>query len=278
MIVDFHMHLFNEAVCFERERYFDDANFKMIYGDRRARIAGIDSISGYMDGSGIDVGVVMSFSWIKSVYGREHNNFLGGVVRASEGRIRAFGSIPMDAGNATDEWAGEIAGLGLSGIGEIGFYSTGFDGYAFSYLRSVLESARRFSLPVSIHVNEPVGHSYSGKYEPGFERLYGLLRDFTDVVIILSHWGGGLFFYELMPEVAESFGNFYYDNAATPYLYDGRIYRAAMDIIGSKRILFGSDYPLLKLERYVEVMRENLKDEASYGDIMGGNAAVLLGL
>ncbi|MCU0849136.1 MAG: amidohydrolase [Spirochaetes bacterium] len=278
MVVDFHMHLFNEAPCLKRDRYFDDANFKMIYGDRRARIAGLDSIAGYMDGSGIDIGVVMSFSWIKSGYSREQNNYLGGVVRASEGRIRAFGSIPMDAGRATDGWAGEIADLGLSGIGEIGFYSPGFDGEALSYLRSVLESARRFSLPVSIHVNEPVGHLYSGKYEPGFERLYDLLRDFADVTIILSHWGGGLFFYELMPEVAESFRNFYYDNAATPYLYDGRIYRAALDIIGSKRILFGSDYPLLKLERYVEVMRDNLRDEVFYGDIMGGNAAVLLGL
>ena len=38
--------------------------------------------------------------------------------------------------------------------------------------------------------------------------------------------------------------NVYYDTAASPLLYDQRVYRAVADCVGAERILFGSDYPL----------------------------------
>jgi predicted TIM-barrel fold metal-dependent hydrolase len=42
----------------------------------------------------------------------------------------------------------------------------------------------------------------------------------------------------------------YFDTAASPFLYRPEIYAAAARIVGPERILFGSDYPLIKPERY----------------------------
>jgi hypothetical protein len=73
----------------------------------------------------------------------------------------------------------------------------------------------------------------------------------------LAHWGGGLFFYHLLKKaVKETLKNVYYDTAASPFLYDSRIYRYAKDLIGLDKVLLGTDYPLLKPERYFKEMTD----------------------
>jgi uncharacterized protein len=45
--------------------------------------------------------------------------------------------------------------------------------------------------------------------------------------------------------------NVWYDTAASPLLYDARVFRQVVDLIGADRILFGSDYPLLLYPRKI---------------------------
>jgi hypothetical protein len=96
--------------------------------------------------------------------------------------------------------------------------------------------------------------------------------------IILAHWGGGFFFYELMPEVARAAQRVYYDTAASPFLYRPLIYRIALKIVGPKRILFGSDYPLLPPGRYFDELEEIRLAGRDQALIKGRNAQrILLG-
>ena len=61
--------------------------------------------------------------------------------------------------------------------------------------------------------------------------------------------------YELLKkESREVLSRVAYDTAASPFLYDPAIYAVAVQIIGARRILFGSDYPLLSPDRYFEEM------------------------
>ncbi len=81
-----------------------------------------------------------------------------------------------------------------------------------------------------------------------------------------------------MPEVAEAFKNVYFDTAATPFLYKPQIFEHVADIVGSDKILFGSDYPLLSPKRVIgqlESVELSLEDRAK---ILGGNAQKLLSL
>ena len=93
-----------------------------------------------------------------------------------------------------------------------------------------------------------------------------------------AHWGGGLPFYALMPEVSASLENVYFDTAASPLLYEARIFEAATALVGAERILLGSDYALLRPRRLLKQVMESRLTEGERGAILGGNAARLLGL
>jgi predicted TIM-barrel fold metal-dependent hydrolase len=104
-------------------------------------------------------------------------------------------------------------------------------------------------VPLCLHVSEPVGHVYPGKSTTPLEDYYWLATEYPELKLILAHWGGLLPFYELMNElmkgVRKQLKNVYYDTAATPLLYRQEMYRAVVSVVGPKKILYGSDYPLL---------------------------------
>jgi hypothetical protein len=134
-------------------------------------------------------------------------------------------------------------------------------------------------MPVLIHTNEPVGHTYPGKTPNTLIQIYNLIKAFPEDKIVLAHWGGGIFFFNLLKkEVKERMKNVYFDTAASPFLYDLQIYRQAKDIIGADKILFGSDFPLLKPERYFKEIKSAGLDNDDVQKILGMNALTLLNL
>ena len=98
--------------------------------------------------------------------------------------------------------------------------------------------------PINFHVTEPVGHDYPGRTATPFEDFLWLAREYPKLKIILSHAGGLFPFYELNPRIQKELNNVYYDLAACPLLYDSRLYRKLIDVVGYKKILWGTDYPL----------------------------------
>ena len=110
-------------------------------------------------------------------------------------------------------------------------------------------------------------------------KVLELLKRYPSNKIVLAHWGGGIFFYMMMKrEVRETLSNVWFDTAASPYLYIPEIYSVAGEIMGFDKILFGSDYPLLKPERYFKEMASVNQPPASIQKIKGENASELLRL
>jgi predicted TIM-barrel fold metal-dependent hydrolase len=107
--------------------------------------------------------------------------------------------------------------------------------------------------------------------------IYQLIQKFPEVTWIMAHWGGGLPFYGLLKkEAPEVFRRVYFDTAASPYLYRPAIYRLAAEMVGPEKILFGSDYPLLPPQRYLEEMKEANLPEDWREMILGKNLARVL--
>ncbi|MBN2079288.1 MAG: amidohydrolase family protein, partial [Spirochaetes bacterium] len=277
MIIDFHTHIFSTEALRERTRLLEDPQFRNIYESEKARLIDHDELLSAMNGAGIDYAVAMGFSWEREELAATQNDYLREVPELSDGRIIPFGSLPVAEDTDVAARVSEIRDMGFRGIGEVSFYRSGMTPGRIEFLHRLLEAASLSSLPVCLHVNEPVGHRYPGKYEPGLGELYGVLSDHTDARVILSHWGGGLLFYELMPEVREALKKCSYDTAASPYLYHDSIYGIASDITGSGKILFGSDYPLVSHRRYLEPIGK-IENEEFRSGILGGNAARLLGV
>lgn len=276
MIVDAHTHIFSGDVQAYRDRYLADGQFRCLYGDEKSTLIDHRDLMAAMKESGIDYAVAMGFPWEREELCAAQNEYFHSVIELSGGTIIPFGSVPIDNSIDVASWVRGIRDSGLRGVGEVAFYRQGMNTETISFLKRLFAAVRDYSLPLCLHLNEPVGHAYPGKYDPCFGELSVVLADYTDVTVILSHWGGGLLFYEFMPEISKILAHCSYDTAASPFLYHDGIYSTALKITGSKKILFGSDYPLIPYRRYLDAINGTIADDNMKADILGLNAARIL--
>jgi predicted TIM-barrel fold metal-dependent hydrolase len=165
---------------------------------------------------------------------------------------------------------------GFAGIGELAMYHGGWTLADFEALSPSLELAESAGVPVVIHVNEPVGHHYPGKIPVDFRGLVRIIKANPDVTFILAHFGGGIFIYGLMPEIGRIFARTYVDTAASPFLYDAKVFQIACQIMGPNKVLFGSDYPLLPLSRYIKQLDASGINGSLRNAILGENVLEII--
>ena len=279
MIIDFHTHIFPEEIRENREKYFPyEPAFKLLYSSPESKLAGIKDIVDSMDIEGVDKSVVFGFPWRSSDLSKRHNDYILKAIDRFPGHLSGFCCIDPFNKDAVPEVV-RCLEAGLSGIGEIAFYQSGIDKASQKKLKPLMEICEDKNLPVLIHTNEPVGHLYPGKTPNTLEQIYSLVRKFSNNKIVLAHWGGGMFFFNLLKkEVGEYLKNVYFDTAASPFLYYPQIYQIAIQIIGKNKILFGSDFPLLKPSKYFKEFEKAGLSKDEIESICGNNAAELLKL
>ncbi|MEJ2365752.1 MAG: amidohydrolase family protein, partial [Deltaproteobacteria bacterium] len=193
-------------------------------------------------------------------------------------RLLPFVCVNPKVAQAAEEVERCLA-AGMRGVGELAFYTEVLDASVVEVLRPIASSSRQYGVPLMIHTNERVGHWYPGKSEASLKVIYEIIRGFPQNRFILCHWGGGLFFSELLKrEAREVLAQVAYDTAASPFLYDPTIYHVAVKIVGAQRVLFGSDYPLILPERYFEEMTAAGLSEEDQVWIKGRSAGKWLNL
>ena len=199
----------------------------------------------------------------------------------------AFAAIQPKAGSAALDELQRCLDGGMCGVGELNPYAQGFSLDDADFLRLV-EACIDNAIPLNLHVSEEVGHYYPGKSTTPLRHYYRLAERYPELKLILAHWGGGLIFYELMAKVRRTLKNVWYDTAASPLLYPTKkIFPVALACLDHRKILYGSDYPLLLYPRrqpepdfqpFLAQIGELALDDAIYEDIMGRNMARLLGI
>ena len=280
MIVDFHTHVLPDEFRRERARILRaDATFAALFSDPGARIAPYAELIASMDDAGIDVSVVLGYGWTDQEVAVTSNDYLLEAARANAGRIVPFCSVNPSWGRTAVVEIERCAAAGARGIGELHPDTQGFDISDTSVMAPMMEAAEALELVVLSHASEPVGHDYPGKGSVTPKRLLHFAESFPEVRKVFAHWGGGLPFYALMPEVKRALTNVWFDSAASPLLYQRRVFAAVPDLAGSNRVLFGSDFPLLHQRRVLEQARSvDLVSAGAQEALLGSNAAVLLGL
>jgi uncharacterized protein len=262
-IIDTHTHIFSDKVVNCRGHFFHDHSFRILFDADKSRIANAGMLIAMMDQFAVENAFCLSFPWYDEKDSDRENKYIIESAYTSSGRLIPFGSVPRSGRVDIKDYINNLAQEGFFGIGEIGFYDTGFGHDEQRFLETVLDGCEEHDLVAVLHVNESIGHDYKGKYRTDQTDLYNVISGFQDVRIILSHWGGGFFIYEMMPDLKEKFKNVYYDTAASPYIYDQRIFKAAIESAGKEKILFGSDYPLLTPKRYLEQISMLSEDDQS---------------
>lgn len=278
MIIDIHVHAFPKTIRDHREDFFDgEPAFRLLYDSPKSKLVSGDDIVAAMDDSGVDRSVIFGFPWRNGDYFKANNDYILDAVSRYPDRLTGFCCLDPAHPEALEEVL-RCLNAGLAGVGELAFYEGGIDAGCLSALDPVMAVCAEREVPVMIHTNEPVGHQYPGKTPNTLAQIYALLKRFSENRIILAHWGGGIFLYSLMKkEVRETLANTWFDTAASPYLYDARIYRMAVDLMGPEKILFGTDFPLLGAPRYFKEMAAAGLSEEERGLVCGGNAKALLG-
>jgi hypothetical protein len=150
----------------------------------------------------------------------------------------------------------------------------GFDLTEHAVLDDITALARHHGAPIMTHVDELVGHNYPGKGTQGPYIAYRMALTYPENRFILAHWGGGLPFYELMPEMRQALRNVYYDTAASFYLYEPAVFRHVMAWAPDK-VLLGTDYPLTSHRRFLRRLRAIEMDDDLRQRLLGGNAQAL---
>jgi len=280
MIIDAHTHIFPGKIRKNREKYFaDEPAFKKLYQSAKSRLIGAQEMLASMDDSQVDKAVVFGFPWKDSLLFKQHNDYISEAVNRYPQRFIGLGCFDPFSDGVVLEARRCLQEGGLSGIGELAFYQSGIENSCLSRLEPVMEMCRNLDLPVMIHTNEPIGHSYPGKTPDTLAQIYQLIQTFPQNKIVLAHWGGGLFFFSLLKkEVKESLKNVYFDTAASPYLYDAAVYRLAIQLVGVRKILFGSDFPLLPPARYFDEMKTAGLSDKEILQICGKNTARLFNI
>jgi uncharacterized protein len=278
VIIDFHTHVFSDEMRARRAEYLErDDWFSTLYEDPRHRLASAEDVVASMQVAGVDRSVICGFPWRNSGLCKEHNDYIIDAVRRYPDELLGFACVqPLDAGDAPE--LDRCLSAGLCGLGELGPDGQKFDITDKWALEASAEVLQHHARPLLLHSSEPVGHLYPGKGETFPWKLLQLASNFPDLAIVLAHWGGGLPFYELMPEVRDALRNVYYDTAASTYLYDFDIFNITSRITGAHKILWGTDYPLLSQAKFLERVRSCGLSPEDLDLILGGNAARLLRL
>ncbi len=255
-----------------------DDYFGELYSNPGARIATVEDLLSEMDDSGVDISVLCGFGWASHELCAMQNDYMLDCLRQYPGRFAALAALqPLEGDRALAEVDRCLAG-GMKGVGELMPDGQGYRMNEIHRIGPLFQYAAERGFLVMTHASEPVGHHYPGKETVTPATLWPLVQAFPEAKMILAHWGGGYPFYELMPEVREASRNVYYDSAASTYLYDPEIFLHASRIVGHEKLLWATDYPVLRQTRFLQRVRKLSLGEEQKAAILGGNAVQLLGL
>jgi uncharacterized protein len=279
MIIDFHTHIFPPEIREKRTLYWQkSAWFSELYSQKKTKLATAEDLIAEMDSSGVQTSVACGFPWDDPEICRFCNDYLLDVTSRYPGRILALASVqPAEPESAALE-AERCVKAGMHGVGELNPDGQGFDLRNAAALTSLIDVLTANKAVMMLHTNETLGHYYAGKGKTGPDLVYRFAEQYPDLKLVTAHWGGGLLFYELMPEVHKALANVYYDTAASCFLYRPEVFKVAVDMVDPKKVLYGTDFPLVRQTRILKQIKELGLPKDVEETILWRGAAELLNL
>lgn len=246
-IVDAHTHVFPEEIVRNRAAFLDrDDWFAQLYGNERAKLATVDDLLVSMEANGVDRSIICGFPWGDPALCDLHNAYMQDAADRNPARIDWLAIVPPAAGGIACRMLDQAFSAGAVGAGEFNADAQGFDLTRPHDFAAIADICMRWDRPIMVHTSEPMGHRYSGKGTATPDKLVALIEAFPELRVVAAHWGGGLPFYELMPEIRDAARNVVYDSAASTYLYDHQVFETVAHLAGSERVMFATDFPVLK--------------------------------
>ena len=272
MKIDAHTHITPPEISANLDKFSaKEPYFALLSANPKNRFATAEDVIAELDRAGFDKAIVFGFAFQDPGLCRMVNDYVIEKVTSNRERLIGFAVVQPSSRCAAREIE-RTHDAGLRGLGELFPSGQCFDISDAALTGGFTGVCAERSMPILVHSNEPVGHYYPGKTDTTLRRLELFIEHSPANDIILAHWGGGLMFFETMPELRVKFARVFYDCVASPFLYDGRIYRIACEIGLEAKILFGSDYPLIPISRYIAEIEASGIPEPVKALFLGENA------
>ena len=278
MLIDSHTHIFPQEY---RKSHESILKIDKTYADlfqKDSPPADAESLVGSMERNSISKSIILGMGWTDYGLALDINDYLIESSKNHPDKLVPFCSINPAWGEDALYELERCFNKGARGIGELHPDTQNFDITSVSEMEGIMKFCEDKQLPVLIHCSEPIGHSYPGKGQTHPSKLIHFINNFQSNIIICAHFGGGLPFYSMMPEIRSSLTNVYFDSAAAPYLYEPGVYNNVEQLLGSKHLLFGSDYPVVSHKRSLEHLMKSEMDSDSFMDITHNNITSILSL
>jgi len=250
-----------------------DPFLNMICTSPGHKYASLEDLLSTTEANGVDKVLTGGFASCDSGLCEYMNDYILEGAQKYPQKILPMISLAPDCSNMEKE-IDRCVSQGAVGVGELFPWGQQFD-LLGDKAHQLANICKERGLPLLLHINEEVGHSYAGKGDVSVKEAAEFALKHPDLTIIYAHWGGGLLFYELMPELRRELSNVYYDTSAGPFLYSKDIYRVVREIGLTKKILLGTDYPLISPKRYFREMNEAGLTSEEIKLIQGENACGL---
>jgi hypothetical protein len=276
MIIDTHVHLYPPDVVKDWEKIAEkESCFRLLCSGKVHKWAVAEDLFDMMASDGIDQCWATSFAFRDPGLCRYCNDYVIDTVARSGGKVQGLAVVNPLSRDFEKEIL-RCREAGLIGVGEL------FpDGQVFDItdkrqtwrLAATCQDAGMFLL---LHTAEQVGHDYPGKGEAGPTEAAAFCLNHPGLAVVFAHMGGGLWQYEMMPEMKIYLQNAWYDTAAVPFLYEASVFRAVFAAGVGHKILYGSDFPLLGMKRYRRMLDEAGLDPDEEAALLGGHAQDVL--
>ena len=195
------------------------------------------------------------------------NKFIADAVTNSNGKFTGLGTLHPDSSDIEADIE-EIISLGLKGVKlHPDIQQFKIDDYRMLRIYELCEGR----LPILMHTGDS-RFDYSNP-----NRMKPILEIYKNLTVIGAHFGG----WSVWDEATESlskFENFYVDCSSSLYALTCDKAKELISAYGTKRVLFGTDYPMWEPAGEIERFMQLKLTEQEREDILYNNTAGLLGI
>ena len=206
--------------------------------------------------------VATSASQVSSI-----NHFIANAVAQSNGKFTGLGTLHPDS-ESIEEEVEEIIRLGLKGVKlHPDIQQFRIDDPRMMKIYELCEGR----LPILLHTGDSrFDYSNPNRVQPVLER-------YKNLTVIGAHLGGWSVWDEAI-KVLPAYENFYVDCSSAFYTLSAEKVKELIVAYGTKKVLFGMDYPMWDPQRELDSFMQMELTEEEREDILYNNAARMFGI
>ena len=265
MVIDFHTHIFPDAIASKTISLLEGRS-----GIPASTDGTLQGLSKSMDQTGIDLSVILPVVTRPSQF-ESINVFAKGINENYAGRFISFGGIHPDS----EDYKGQLRTIKEMGLPGIKLHPD-YQGVMIDDIRymNIIEYASELDLIVLTHAGVDSGLPYPIHCPP--DKMRKVIDTIKPEKLVVAHYGGWKQWELAYEYLADA--DVYFDTAVTFGYLEQEMFLKMWEKVNKEKVLFASDSPWSEPVVALSKVRELPISQKEKDDLLGNNAKKLLGI